>query len=272
MWKTNINQKKVFFSQKSQLFIWFHFFFVQLFVSCYFFQEGILLDIKPHTILDAEDLADDPLVRSTSGVVDPVLATKTKNHVVDPDKHVPTISWSGVERCRTCFEVFFGRNVVVTQTKFHHLVGHEVSEVEAPEIFDASTTSPGEETTDAARKIQRVGIDTGKLSCFLSLQSPHVCIQASNHWIFDDLCISLSTWMFPSMSWLDIFTLSLGFIISWSRLLHAHLKTCRCASSAAQMILDRRDTWKTITLTHYSLLVSLCYHRCSSCWCFLPPT
>lgn len=84
--------------------------------------------------------------------------------------------------------VFFWKNVVVTQTKFHHLVGHEVSEVEAPEIFDASTISPCEETTDVARKIQRVGIDTGKLSCFLSLQSPHVCIQASNHWIFDDLC------------------------------------------------------------------------------------
>ena len=54
------------------------------------------------------------------------------------------------------------------QTKFHHLVGHEVSEVEAAEIFDASTTSPGEETTDVARKIQHVGIDTGKLSCFWS--------------------------------------------------------------------------------------------------------
>lgn len=44
-------------------------------------------------------------------------------------------------------------------------------------------------------------------------------------------------------------TLSLGFIISWSRLFHA--KTCRCASNAAQTKLDRRDTWITITLTHW---------------------
>lgn len=169
---------------------------------------------------------------------------------------------------------FFWRNVVVTQTKFHHLVGHEVSEVEAPEIFDTSTTSPGEETTDVARKIQRVGIDTGKLSCFLSLQSPHVCIQASNHWIFDDLCFLVVN-MDVSKHVMACYVLRcplVSSLISWSRLFHAHLKTCRCASSAAQMILDRRDTWITITLTHWITLVSLCYHRCSSCWCFLPPT
>ena len=130
------------------------------------------------------------------------------------------------------------------QTKFHHLVGHEVSEVEAAEIFDASTTSPGEETTDVARKIQHVGIDTGKLSCFWSfvcslLMFAFRLATIGSLMIFVYRC---QHGCFQACHGLLCVTLSLGFIISWSRLFHAHLKTCPCASNAAQMILDRRDT------------------------------
>lgn len=103
-----------------------------------------------------------------------------KKHVVDPDKNVTTISWSGVGRCRTCFEFFFWRTL---------LSPDEISSLgRSRSIWSWGTRNiwcihhlSGWRDNGCRQKNPASWNRHWKVELFfvMCLQSPHVCIQAS---------------------------------------------------------------------------------------------
>ena len=160
------------------------------------------------------------------------------------------------------FWVFIFYERCCHQTKFHHLVGHEVSEV------DASATSAGEETTRMSQeKKQSIGIHMAKLSWFCPWKHSFFMFACMLE-IIGSLYLVVKLDVSKHVMACYLYVVPLFHVFFGSRLFLRPFKTCRCA----RWNLTEGNTWKTITLTHgitlVSLYMSLCYHRCSSCWCF----